>query len=92
MKSLLVFHEIDGEPDAKDIVFNINLVLPEDDSDKKYWKLAFQKGYLKLFGVDWSNNGFDPSDLIGREAEVDVFQEVTPKGDTVNRFDVNPVT
>lgn len=92
MKSILVFHEIDGEPDAKDVVFNINLVLPEDDTDRKYWKLAFQKGYLRLFDVDWSSNGFDPNDLIGKEAEVDIFQETTPKGDVANRFDVNPLT
>lgn len=91
-KGILFFHEVDGEPDAKDVVFNMNLILPEDDADKKYWKLAFQKGYLRLFKAEWSNKGFDPDELIGQEAEVDLHQETTPQGDIVNRFDVSPVT
>lgn len=85
--SILIFHEVDGEPDAADVVHFFGLVRPDDDDNKKYWKLAFQKGYLKMFGLEWTDSGYDPESWLGAESEVELEQEFDERRQkTVNRF------
>jgi len=93
ISSVAIFHEVDGEPDAAEVTYFLNLVQPEDDDKKKYWKLAYQKGYFRTFGLEWSDEGFDPESWYGAEAEVSLEKQYNEKlGKEVNTFEVNPVT
>jgi hypothetical protein len=96
-KSIMIMHEIDGEPDAKPVMFFMNLVRPQDNENTRHWKLAFQKGYLKRFGLDFTNSGFDPDEWMGATAEVNLVQAARDNegNEIVNEFadrEIAPVT
>lgn len=94
-KGILVIMEIDGEPDAKAVMFNFNLVLPDDDDNKRYWKLAFQKGFMKKFGLTWDSSGFDPDDWLGATSDLNLDQVTLDDGSVVNQIadgEIRPVT
>jgi len=94
-KSLMVIHEIDGEPDAKPVMEFVNLVLPEDSEHSKYWKLAYMKGYMKKFGIDYEATGLDPDTWTGATADINLVQTYLIDGSLVNQFaerEITPVT
>jgi len=94
-RSVMIMHDIDGEPDAKPVMNFLALVQPEDDEDKKYWKLAFMKGYMKKFGLDYQASGLDPDTWMGAAADINLVQTYLDDGSLVNQFadrEISPVT
>jgi hypothetical protein len=95
-KNIMVVMEIDGELDAKPVMFFYNLTTPDMDPDKKYWYLAFQKGFLRKFGLEWSDEGVDPDDWLGATAEMNLIQETDERTGEVRNApadrEIPPVT
>jgi len=69
LKGLLVIHEIQGHPEAANVLHNISFPLPGDDDEKKLNKIRFMKRYLQLFNIPCAGGRLDPMDFIGKRAE-----------------------
>lgn len=58
----------EGLDDVAPIFHYIFLPAPEDDADKSKSKMLFAKRFLYLFGVPYTDEGFDPEDIPGTSA------------------------
>lgn len=60
---------IDG---AANVLHNISFKLPGDDDQKARNKALFMKRFLVLFGIPFSNNGFNLEDFPGKRAKANL--------------------
>ena len=67
-QSLKIMHEIEGHPEAGQVSHFLNL--PVEGDEKLDIKMLFIKRYLAAFHVPMEDNGFNPDDILGAEADV----------------------
>lgn len=70
--SIKVTIDIQGHEDAPSIQHYLPLVLPGDDAKKVVNKMLMVKRFLTSFGIQHSDEGFDPADFIGATANLEV--------------------
>jgi hypothetical protein len=82
---------IDEHDDAPLISHFISLPSEGDDSDKAAFKMLMMKRFLVAFSVPFEDNGFDPAELVGTSATVDVvLGEPDAKGNVYNQLGFLP--
>ncbi len=67
--------------DAAKIAHFISLAGPDDDEDKKKFKLRFQKRFFHAFGVAHEGGGFNSDDIPGSTASNMLVKQRTLEGE-----------
>ena len=75
LKGILVICEIVGHEGAANVLHNISLPLPGDESEKINNKLKFIKRFVQLFGIKVVGNQLNIQDFIGKSAKAMLTQE-----------------
>lgn len=68
LTGLLVIHEIQGHPEAANVLHNISLPTPNDDPEKQLNKIRFMKRYLNQFNISAAGGRLDVAQFMGKRA------------------------
>lgn len=74
-KMISIRHSVDGEPNARTVFHNLNLVSSDDDPDTANSKLLFAIAYLKAFEIPYEGAGFNIDDFPGARGRVKLAQK-----------------
>jgi hypothetical protein len=84
-QSLRIMHEIEGHPEAATVSHFLNLPGSQDDAGKIDFKMLLIKRYLTTFNVPHEDNGFNPDDIIGASATVELSMS-EPRGQNLDVY------
>ena len=75
LKGLLIICEIEGQTGAANVLHNMSLPLPNDETDKVSNKLKFIKRFINLFNIPVKGSQLNPQDFLGKRAKAFLTQE-----------------
>ena len=75
LKGILVICEIQGHDGCANVLHNISLPLPGDESTKVSNKLKFIKRFIQLFNIPVKGNQLNIQDFLGKRAKCMLTQE-----------------
>jgi len=82
--------EIEGQPDAANVLHNVSMIGPDDDDDKKKAKMLFLARFLHQFGIN-ADAGLETEQMVGSRATAcKLTQEEYPENSGQIKNNYNP--
>lgn len=89
-QNVLIVLEIEGYPDAGNVMHNLSLIGANDEEETRKFKLLMAKRFFHQFGIE-ADGGFEIEQLVGHRASGCKLQVDIYEGQKNNKLKLDPL-